>query len=164
MPRRASDIGAETFSAQVKYTGTKDKKHPNLVRVRILVPHFDGLLPAISTKQLSNFELTLSPDASRVAQHSCSNLLDVHEIVTRHSFLTNDIIDPNGIGGNQPYQYDSQLRGNNTLRYHILSFIFHEYGHNMLVSLQFFQDDTQDDIQKRKMCNILSRRIFHRNY
>ncbi len=116
MPRNARDIGAETFSAQVKYTGLKDPKHPNLVHVRILVPHFDGLMPAISTKQLSNFEIALSPDASRVAQHTCSNLLDINEIRTRFGFIKNQIIDPDSAGESQPYQYDAGLRGNATLR------------------------------------------------
>ena len=117
MPRNERDIGAETFSAQVKYTGAKDPKHPNLIRVRILVPHFDGLLPAISTRQLSNFEIALSPDASRVAQHTCSNLLDIDEIRTRFGFLKNGIIDPDNAGESLPYQYDIGLRGNATLRY-----------------------------------------------
>ncbi len=116
MPRNARDIGAETFSAQVKYTGVKDPKHPNLVRVRILVPHFDGLMPAISTKLLSNFEIALSPDASRVAQHTCSNLLDINEVRTRFGFIKNQIIDPDAAGESQPYQYDVGLRGNATLR------------------------------------------------
>uniref|UniRef100_A0A1A8S6K4 Fras1 related extracellular matrix protein 2b n=1 Tax=Nothobranchius rachovii TaxID=451742 RepID=A0A1A8S6K4_9TELE len=40
------------------------------------MPHIDGMLPVVSTRSLSNFELTLSPDASRVGQHRCSNLLD----------------------------------------------------------------------------------------
>lgn len=118
MPRNERDIGAETFSAQVKYTGAKDPKHPNLIRVRILVPHFDGLLPAISTRQLSNFEIALSPDASRVAQHTCSNLLDINEIRTRFGFLKNGIIDPDNAGESLPYQYDIGLRGNATLRFY----------------------------------------------
>ena len=117
MPRSARDIGAETFSAQVKYTGLKDPLHPNLVRVRILVPHFDGLMPAISTKLLSNFEIALSPDASRVAQHTCSNLLDINEVRTRFGFIKNQIINPELAGESQPYQYDVALRGNSTLRF-----------------------------------------------
>ena len=154
MPRNDRDIGAETFSAQVKYTGAKDPKHPNLIRVRILVPHFDGLLPAISTRQLSNFEISLSPDASRVAQHTCSNLLDVNEIRTRFGFLKNDIIDPDNAGESLPYQYDVGLRGNATLRYIFIEILFMTCPPKFMCSLnQAYSDGGSDAFFKcpRKM-------------
>lgn len=44
------------------------------------VPHRDGMLPVVSTRQLSNFELTLSKDGTRLATHRCSNLLDYNEV------------------------------------------------------------------------------------
>ena len=87
------------------------------MKLKVLIPHFDGLLPIISTKRLSNFELTLSPDASRVGQHMCSNLLDYNEVSTHYGFIKQDV------DGNQshlleshPYQYDWKLRGKNTIR------------------------------------------------
>ena len=100
----------------MSYTGLKDIKHPNLVKVKILIPHFDGLLPAISTKRLSNFEMTLSPDASRTAQHLCSNLLDYDEKQTLHGFLHGDNYTGSQVIHSQPHQWDGQLRGNDTLR------------------------------------------------
>jgi hypothetical protein len=38
------------------------------------------MLPVVSTRQLSNFELTLSKDGTRLATHRCSNLLDYNEV------------------------------------------------------------------------------------
>ncbi|KAK6305795.1 hypothetical protein J4Q44_G00245750 [Coregonus suidteri] len=47
------------------------------------------MLPVISTRPLSNLELTLSPDGgTRVGNHRCSNLLDYSEVATGHGFIT----------------------------------------------------------------------------
>lgn len=68
-PRVPGSVGAEPFSAHIKYTGPADKDHANLIKVTISMPHIDGMLPVISTRQPSNFELTLSRSASRIGQH-----------------------------------------------------------------------------------------------
>ena len=68
-PRIAGSVGAEPFSAKIRYTGPADKAHPNLIRVSVSMPHIDGMLPVISTRQLSNFEITLSKDGTRVGNH-----------------------------------------------------------------------------------------------
>lgn len=35
-------VGAEPFSAKLRYTGTDDPKHPNLIKVTVTMPHIDG--------------------------------------------------------------------------------------------------------------------------
>ena len=77
-----------------------------------------GLLPVISTKELSSFELTLSPDGTRAANHRCSNLLDYTEVKTHHGFLTDATKNPEVVGETYPYQYSASLRGASTLRFY----------------------------------------------
>ena len=60
--------------------GADDSLHPNKVRISVRVPHRDGMLPVVSTRRLSNFELSLSKDGTRLAVHRCSNLLDFDEV------------------------------------------------------------------------------------
>lgn len=76
------------------------------------------MLPVISTRPLSNFELTLSPDGTRVGHHKCSNLLDYNEIQTKHGFITEETKNPKVIGEMSPYQYSSALRSAKTLRFY----------------------------------------------
>ena len=98
--------------------GPGDPDHPNMVRLTVLVPHRDGLLPAISTHVLSNFDLALSPDAFRVGLHKCSNLIDVGERETKESFLTADLKDHRRTTEALPFQFDKQLRSEPTLRFY----------------------------------------------
>lgn len=118
LPQQMGDIGSESYSAEITYTGSENTKYPNMIRVRVLVPHIDGMLPAISTKSLSNFEITLTADASRRGQHLCSNLVDVDELQTKSGFLTERVKDSHVIGGTEPYQYSGALRGDTTLRFY----------------------------------------------
>lgn len=76
------------------------------------------MLPVISTRELSNFELTLSHDGTRVGNHKCSNLLDYTEVKTHHGFLTDATKNPDVIGETIPYQYSPTIRGFNTLRFY----------------------------------------------
>ncbi|XP_066438639.1 FRAS1-related extracellular matrix protein 2 isoform X2 [Eleutherodactylus coqui] len=117
-PRVPGVVGAEPFSAKMRYTGSDDPDHPNLIKVTITLPHIDGMLPVISTRELSNFELTLSPDGTRAGNHKCSNLLDYNEVRTRYGFLTDATKNPNVIGETSPYQYSTQLRGSEALRFY----------------------------------------------
>ncbi|XP_076321017.1 FRAS1-related extracellular matrix protein 2-like [Tachypleus tridentatus] len=117
-PRIEGSTGAEPFTARMRYTGPDDQDYPNLIKLTIVIPHRDGMLPAISTQPLSNFELTLSPDSLRVGTHKCSNLIDYQEVRTKHGFLTNDTKNPNVIGEVEPYQYSSDLRTDPTLRFY----------------------------------------------
>ncbi|MEQ2304856.1 FRAS1- extracellular matrix protein 2 [Ameca splendens] len=118
LPRKMGTVGAEPFSAKLHYTGTDDLKHPNLIKVTITMPHIDGMLPVISTRPLTNFDLTLSPDGTRVGNHRCSNLLDFSEVTTGHGFITASIQSPESIGESASYQFSSSLRGNSTLRFY----------------------------------------------
>lgn len=45
-PRKIGTVGAEPFSAKLRYTGTDDPKHPNLIRVTVTMPHIDGMFGA----------------------------------------------------------------------------------------------------------------------
>ncbi|PKU31881.1 hypothetical protein llap_17815 [Limosa lapponica baueri] len=117
-PRIPGTVGAEPFSAKIRYTGPGDPDHPNLVRLTVTMPHMDGMLPVISTRPLSNFELTLSLDGTRVGHHKCSNLLDYNEIQTKYGFITEETKNPKVIGEMSPYQYSSALRSAKTLRFY----------------------------------------------
>ncbi|XP_072900029.1 FRAS1-related extracellular matrix protein 2-like [Hemitrygon akajei] len=117
-PRVQGAVGAEPFSAKLRYTGTEDSDHPNLIKLTVTMPHIDGMLPVISTRQLSNFELTLSPDGTRVGNHKCSNLLDYNEVKTHYGFLSDSTKNPEVIGETSPYQYSPSLRGPSTLRFY----------------------------------------------
>ncbi|KAM9456047.1 FRAS1-related extracellular matrix protein 2a [Clarias gariepinus] len=117
-PHKVGTVGAEPFSAKLQYTGSEDPEHANLIKLSVTMPHTDGMLPVLSTRALSNFELTLSPDGSRVGNHRCSNLLDFDEVPTRHGFLTKATKNAEQVGGSAPYQYNSTMRGLNTLRFY----------------------------------------------
>lgn len=81
-------------------------------------PYYSGMLPVISTRPLSNFELTLSPDGTRAGNHRCSNLLDFNEIQTGHGFITDATKNPEIIGETAPYQYSVFMRSANSLRFY----------------------------------------------
>ncbi|XP_044079027.1 FRAS1-related extracellular matrix protein 2-like [Siniperca chuatsi] len=117
-PRKMGTVGAEPFSAKLRYTGADDPKHPNLIKVTVTMPHIDGMLPVISTRPLMNFELTLSPDGTRVGNHRCSNLLDYEEVTTGHGFITASTRSPENMGDTAAYQFSNSLRGNSTLRFY----------------------------------------------
>ncbi|XP_074843128.1 FRAS1-related extracellular matrix protein 2 isoform X2 [Carettochelys insculpta] len=117
-PRLPGVVGAEPFSAKLRYTGPEDQDYANLIKLTITMPHIDGMLPVISTRELSNFELTLSPDGTRVGNHKCSNLLDYTEVKTHHGFLTDATKNPEVIGETIPYQYSASIRGPSTLRFY----------------------------------------------
>ncbi|XP_072320110.1 FRAS1-related extracellular matrix protein 3 [Eucyclogobius newberryi] len=117
-PRIPDTVGAEPFSAKIRYTGPNDPDFPNLIKLTVNMPHMDGMLPVISTRPLSNFELTLSPDGTRVGNHRCSNLLDFNEIQTGYGFITDTTKNPEIIGETSPYQYSSALRSSNSLRFY----------------------------------------------
>ncbi|KAL3878630.1 hypothetical protein ACJMK2_030964 [Sinanodonta woodiana] len=118
MPRVIGSIGADPFTAKLRYTGPDDRDYPNSVRLSITIPHRDGMLPVISTKVLSNFELTLSRDGIRTAQHRCSNILDYDEVQTRVGFITNATKNGNILGEMEPYQFSPELRSETTLRFY----------------------------------------------
>ncbi|PWA28075.1 hypothetical protein CCH79_00012133, partial [Gambusia affinis] len=117
-PRVVGTVGAEPFSARLRYSGAEETDHPNLIKLTVTMPHIDGMLPVVSTRPLSNFELTLSPDGTRVGHHRCSNLLDYTEVKTNYGFLTEATKNPEIIGQTAPYQYSTSLRGSSTLRFY----------------------------------------------
>ncbi|KAI5930317.1 FRAS1-related extracellular matrix protein 2 [Manis javanica] len=117
-PRAPGMVGAEPFSAKLRYVSPEDPERGNLIKLTVTMPHTDGMLPVVSTKGLSNFELTLSPDGTRLGHHKCSNLLDSAEVRTHHGFLTDATQNPEVTGETYPYQYSSPVRGARTLRFY----------------------------------------------
>ncbi|XP_064861131.1 LOW QUALITY PROTEIN: FRAS1-related extracellular matrix protein 2a [Oncorhynchus nerka] len=115
-PRKVGTVGAGPFSAKLRYTGAEDPDHPNLLKLTVTMPHIDGMLPVISTRPLSNIELTLSPDGS--GNHRCSNLLDYSEVTTGHGFITATARNAESVGDTSPYQYNTPMRGDNALRFY----------------------------------------------
>ncbi|XP_033631977.1 extracellular matrix protein 3-like [Asterias rubens] len=118
LPRLANAIGAEPYAAKLRYTGPGDAEHPNKLKLTVTMPHVDGMLPVISTRELSNFELALSKDGYRVGTHRCSNLLDFNEIPTEYGFITSETKNANVIGESQPYQFSEEMRGASSLRFY----------------------------------------------
>lgn len=51
-PRKMGTVGAEPFSAKLRYTGADDPKHPNLIKVTVTMPHIDGRLEARTTDEV----------------------------------------------------------------------------------------------------------------
>lgn len=41
-PRVVGTVGAEPFSAKLRYTGAEDTDHPNLIKLTVTMPHIDG--------------------------------------------------------------------------------------------------------------------------
>ena len=41
-PRVVGTVGAEPFSAKLRYTGAEDPDHPNLIKITVTMPHIDG--------------------------------------------------------------------------------------------------------------------------
>ncbi|KAA0703978.1 FRAS1-related extracellular matrix protein 2 ECM3 -like protein [Triplophysa tibetana] len=117
-PRKLGTVGAEPFSAKLRYTGAEDPEYANLIKLTVTMPHIDGMLPVVSTRALSSFELTLSPDGTRVGNHRCSNLLDFKEVSTRHGFLTDATRNIESAGETLPYQYNAALRSQSALRFY----------------------------------------------
>lgn len=41
-PRIQGTVGAEPFSAKIRYTGPDDPDFPNLIKLTVNMPHMDG--------------------------------------------------------------------------------------------------------------------------
>ena len=41
-PRKVGTVGAEPFSAKLRYTGADDPEHANLIKLTVTMPHIDG--------------------------------------------------------------------------------------------------------------------------
>ncbi|XP_065668542.1 FRAS1-related extracellular matrix protein 2 isoform X3 [Hydra vulgaris] len=115
MSTKESQIDSKSFSAQVSYISLPNTTHSNLIKLSVLIPHIDGLLPLISTKELSNPKLSLSPDRIRTALYKCSNLLNADEIQTLFGFNKRDSDSFTQI---YPYEFDSDVRGRDTVRFY----------------------------------------------
>ncbi|XP_047126620.1 FRAS1-related extracellular matrix protein 2 isoform X2 [Hydra vulgaris] len=115
MSTKESQIDSKSFSAQVSYINLPNTTHSNLIKLSVLIPHIDGLLPLISTKELSNPKLSLSPDRIRTALYKCSNLLNADEIQTSFGFNKRDSHSFTQI---YPYEFDSNIRGRDTVRFY----------------------------------------------
>ncbi|XP_076876248.1 FRAS1-related extracellular matrix protein 2a isoform X2 [Brachyhypopomus gauderio] len=116
--RTAGMVGAEPFSAKLRYTGAEDPGHANLVKLSVTMPHVDGMVPLVSTRALSDLEQILGRDGGRSAAHRCSNLPDAAETHSRHGFLTEATGRSSGVSDGAPYQHSAPLRGQAALRFY----------------------------------------------
>lgn len=41
-PRIPGTVGAEPFSAKIRYTGPDEPDYPNLIKLTVTMPHMDG--------------------------------------------------------------------------------------------------------------------------
>lgn len=44
-PRISGTVGAEPFSAKIRYTGPDDPDYPNFIKLTVTMPHMDGKWP-----------------------------------------------------------------------------------------------------------------------
>ena len=65
--------GQQPFSASLSYVNASDTKHPDTMRIQVVVPHSDGLMPILSTQPLHGIRHVMSEPAYR-SHHRCSNL------------------------------------------------------------------------------------------
>lgn len=112
-------LKAESFIANVDYVDMRDSIHGNYMKISIEIPHRDGMLPVISTRDIVNLKFALSKSSYR-HQHACSNLLDYdeHDGLTTFGFISAvpHGQEPRGPGYDLPHQFDTELRGANTIR------------------------------------------------
>lgn len=65
--------GQQPFSASLSYVNASDVDHPDTMRIQVVVPHSDGLIPIMSTQPLHGIRHVMSESAYR-SHHKCSNL------------------------------------------------------------------------------------------
>lgn len=110
---------AQSFLATLNYVPPDSEKHANTIRIRVEVPHQDGMLPLMSTFPLHNIRFLLSEPVYR-QQHVCSNIITASERapLIDEGFLgvfTEDDPLPYGPGYDFPYQFDEELRERKSL-------------------------------------------------
>lgn len=117
-PHDPHRMGSQEIVASISFTGMTDDKYSNKVHIKLAIPHTDGLIPVISTKRLRSFKRILRPGVLRQAQHKCSNLLDVNELITNFGFVSPSMKDRESMIEGEPYQFSSELRSNRTIRFY----------------------------------------------
>lgn len=65
--------GQQPFSASLTYINATDQFHPDTMRIQVRVPHYDGMIPILSTQPLYGIRHILHEPAYRL-HHRCSNL------------------------------------------------------------------------------------------
>lgn len=65
--------GQQPFSASLSYVNASDAQHPDTMRIQVVVPHSDGLIPILSTQPLHGIRHIMNEPAYR-SHHRCSNL------------------------------------------------------------------------------------------
>lgn len=111
-------VGAEPFSTKVSYMGPSDPNFPNMVKIIVRVPHYNGLLPVISTQPPTNYDLLFTKSGFRTGSHPCSNLLMPKESTTKTNFITQDTSNDMAQGDVLAYQYDTKMRSTPTLQFY----------------------------------------------
>eukprot|EP00118_Oscarella_pearsei_P004303 m.18164 g.18164 ORF g.18164 m.18164 type:complete len:3072 (+) comp27610_c0_seq1:382-9597(+) len=113
-----TEVGAEPYSTTIKYLGPDDPNNPNMVEVTVRIQHSNGLIPVISTRPLTSSNQLLTQSSLRTATHSCSNLLQPQEVATRAGFSSMKTGNDMARGDVTPYQYNSLMRTDPTLRFY----------------------------------------------
>ncbi|GAB6028191.1 Extracellular matrix protein fras1, variant 2 [Chamberlinius hualienensis] len=99
---------AMPFIATLSYIDANDYSRSNLLKVQVDIPHQDGMVPVISTKELHNLNLLLNDEITYRKHHLCSNLILPGEL---------ESVDPNSLFLNPQngfYQHDKRFIWNTT--------------------------------------------------
>lgn len=128
--RTGNEIGAEPYRASISYTGVEnaanldqplDPKMFNLVKIKVEIPHLDGMLPIVSTRPLNSFSSILTRSPLRL-EHQCSNIIDPVDSVTDYNFIRNKTIptEKTDIASRNmnPHQFNDDLRSELTLNFY----------------------------------------------
>lgn len=70
-PRIPGTVGAEPFSAKIRYTGPDDVEFPNLMKLTVMMPHMDGEL---STTPCSPSHTTAQSQSVCLDRHVAGDL------------------------------------------------------------------------------------------
>lgn len=98
--------GQQPFSASLSYVNASDPIHPDTMRIQVVVPHADGLIPIMSTQPLHGIRHIMSDPAYR-SHHKCSNLHPAH------GFLSDK---DDGRRASLPFEFSKNIRQESAVR------------------------------------------------
>lgn len=107
----ATDVmvaGQQPFAASLSYVNASDAQHPDTMRIQVVVPHSDGLIPILSTQPLHGIRHIMNEPAYR-SHHRCSNL---HPSM---GFLDGSE-DDNSTATKLPFEFSKNIRQESAVR------------------------------------------------
>ena len=72
--------GQQPFSASLSYVNASDPHHPDTMRIQVVVPHSDGLIPIMSTQPLHGMRHV--ERASRPIVHITGVQISIRQLVS----------------------------------------------------------------------------------